>query len=52
MKVKQWKDIGITDDESNVDVASAPFRLQFIRQPFPPFLNENIMVYIPDTIHV
>jgi hypothetical protein len=52
MDIGIMDDIGITDDESNVDAVCAPFRLQFIRQPFSPFLKENIIVYIPDTIHI
>jgi hypothetical protein len=35
--------IGIIGDESNTDVALAPFLFQSFRQAFPPFLNENII---------
>jgi hypothetical protein len=36
--------MGIIGDESNTDVAYAPFLFQSFRQVFPPLLNEDIMV--------
>jgi hypothetical protein len=35
--------IGIIDDESNVDVLCAPFRSQSFRQVIPPLLIEDII---------
>jgi hypothetical protein len=37
------RNIGIIDDESNIDVAFAPFLFQSSSQVVPPLLNEDVI---------